>query len=188
MSREFSERRQEVVTSQRFEIVLSSEKDCAMLETWLSTLIGTEAAEQCVFAMRSTVQKDFTNHCKDATQELGKALAERFGGEESFFDVVPGASFSDVRSYAPLDKTRYRGDYHSVGLLELVSQHKESFCLIVDLTFYTVSPDVKKNGVLVASTPGGHGEALKMLENEYGGSWKVEFKFNPQKNNFEFEG
>ncbi len=172
---------------QRLEISVTSEKDLHRLTEWLTPLVGEEGAEQCVFALRSMVQEDYTNHCKDATQKFGQRLAEHFGGEESFFDLVPAATFSDVRSYDSLSKVGYRGDYHSVAMIELKPSQKQSASIFVDLTYYTVSNDAKKDGALILYAPGNAQQGLSVLENHYGGKWKIDFRLNVQTSTFTFQ-
>ena len=172
-------------TAEQLEISVTSEKDLDRLRDWLETIIGSEGAEQCVFVLKTMIDEDFRNHCKDATQEFGKRLATRFGEEESFFDLVPDAEFSDVRSYEPLSKVGYRGDYHSVAMLEL-SQEEKRVAVLVDLTYSNVASGIEDGTALVLYVPGSADDAMTTLQKKYGGVWKVDLKLNTTTGTFVF--
>jgi hypothetical protein len=171
----------------QYEVSLDSKKDLENLENQLKSLIGTEEAEQCVFALRSMAEDDFTNHCNDATKEFGRRLATKFGGEESFFELAPDANFSEIRSNQSLDETGYQGDYHSVGLLEFKLKNKSAASLIFDLTYGNVSNKSSNNSALVLYSPTAEKQAIDMLKNRYGGLWKKEFRFDQETGKFIFQ-
>lgn len=169
------------------EISLNSEKKVKDLENWLIPILGAEGASQCVFAINSLAEKDFVNRCDKATQEFGKELAEHFGEEDSFFDLVPHAEFSDVRSYLPPEKINTSPmKYHSLGLLEINQPGKQPMALSIDLTYGTVSNKSNQDSVLILCWPATGDSALDMLRKHYGGSWKKEFLLNKNTKKFIF--
>lgn len=186
MKFEFNGEKNEKIFQEEMEISLDSEKDLLKMENWLKKLVGDEEAEQCVFVLRSMIEIDFINQCSEATKEFGKRLAERFGEEESFFDLAPDAEFSDVRSSRHLSKTSYRGDYHSVGLLEFKPAEKLPFSLVFDLTYGNVVRRGNRKAVLAIYSQGSRTQALEKLRNHYGGLWEVELEFDKQSEKFVF--
>lgn len=166
------------------EISLSKEEDLKNLEDRLQPLLGDEAAEQCVLVLRSMADDDFGIRCHDATHEFGQRLAASFGEEESFFKLAPFANFSDVKSYSPLTKMAGPDKYHSVGMLELKPPERKAFSLAFDLNYRNVSGSPKKDAISFFYTPGTREQALKMLKNHYGGSWRVDYEFNPENGRF----
>jgi hypothetical protein len=177
---------EEEAVSKSLEISVGSEKDLGELMDWLKPIVGDEGAEQFVFALRTMIGEDYVNHCKDATQEFGKRLATRFGDEESFFDLVPSAEFSDVRSYAPLNKVGSRADYHSVAMIDLQKEHGP-MSVIIDLTYSTVSSDSEQSTALLLQSEGNDEEAMAALQEKYGGAWKVDFKLDTETGTFVFQ-
>ena len=169
---------------QQKEVSLSSEKDLGKLKKWVQLFLGEEAAEQCAFVLHSLADENFSNDCEQATQEFGRALATRFGGEESFFDLSPYAKFSDARSYKFLSNSGKALDHHSVGLLEFKPPRKSPFSLAFDLTYGDISGSPKKDAISVFHAPGTREQALKLLKNHYGGSWKVQYELNPENGHF----
>jgi len=186
MKLESFEQREVLPKVNKLEFSLGSEKGFKELEKLLNPLLGVEGAEQCAFILRSMAERDFTNHCEKATQEFGRELTRRFGEEESFFDLVPQANFSDVRNYSPLEKIGYRGGYHSVGLLEFNSGNNQTFSLIIDLTYGDVIPEKRSGLALALCCPGAGKQALEILKNHYGGSWRKDFEFNKKTGQFVF--
>jgi len=170
----------------KFEFFLNSEQGFKDLEKLLTPLLGEEGAEQCAFVLRSMAEKDFTNHCEKATQEFGRELNRRFGEEESFFELVPPVNFSDVRNSSPLEKIGYRGGYHSVGLLEFNPENKQAFSLALDLTYGDVAVEKRSGLALALYCPGTGKQALEMLKNHYGGSWRKELMLNKKTGQFVF--
>jgi hypothetical protein len=168
----------------RFEASLHSEKDLENLKNRLRPLLGEEASEQCAFVLRSLADENFQNDCEQATQEFGRRLTHRFGDEESFFDLAPRAKFSDARSYKFLSNSGKILDHHSVGLLEFNPPKGRPFSLAFDLTYGDVFGSLKKDPISVFCTPGTRERTLEVLKNHYGGSWKVEYEFDPRTGNF----
>lgn len=169
----------------RLEISIKSEADLQKLTDWLKPLMGDEAAEQCIFVLRTMIEEDYVNRCNDATREFGERLATRYGGEESLVDLVPDVEISDARSYSSLSKIGYRGDHHSVALMELKGEKPAS--VIVDLTYGSVASDAEQDTALVLYAPGGTAEAMEKLKETYGGSWQVELKLNSRTGKFVFQ-
>ncbi len=178
MKTEFFDQQREINLPRQIEIPLNSEDGLARLENWLKEIISEDEAEQCVFVLRSMVDMDFVNQCQEATGEFGKRLTEQFGEEESFFEISPSTNFSDVRSRYRLSKTNYRGDYHSVGLLEFNPKNKETFSLIFDLTYGNVAGEGKRKDIFVIYSPGKREQAAGVLKNKYGGSWETAMELN----------
>lgn len=168
------------------ETLLKSQEDFDKLENWLEPMIGKEPAEQCVFVLRSMAEMDFGNQCKEATKEFGARLLQQFGGEESFFELVPSANFYDAKSNKPLMNVGYRGDFHSVGVLEFKPENKEPFSLIFDLTYGTISSESKNEAIMAINCPGTKEKAVSALGQQYGGSWEIEFKLDKKTGNFVF--
>lgn len=178
MNLEFSQPKSELPSKKELEIPLESEENFIRLENWLQNIIGKEEAGQCVFVLRSMAEMDFINQCQKKTQEFGKRLSEQFGGEESFFDLVPSANFYDVRSY------RHKA-YHSVGLLEFNSPNKQPSFLIFDLAYGTVSGKGRRKDILVLYASGPKEQAMeKLKDHRFGGSWKIDLKFNKRTGQF----
>ena len=176
-----------MIKPKSIEISLNSKEKFKDLENWLNPMLGIEGASQCTFIINSLAKEDFVNHCDKATQTFGKELAEHFGGEESFFDIVPYAEFSDVRSYSQLEKINVSAmRHHSVGLLEINQPGKQPFSLSIDLNYGTVSNRSDQNSILVLYCPETGNSAMNMLKNRYGGSWKKEYIFNKDTNKFIF--
>ncbi|HBP01516.1 MAG: hypothetical protein UY41_C0028G0003 [Candidatus Moranbacteria bacterium GW2011_GWE1_49_15] len=170
---------------EEFEFSLGKQEDLEKLESWLGGKIGTEEAAQCVFVLRSMAAEDFVNHCNDATKEFGIKLSQKFGGEESFFDLVPDAAYSDAKSRTPLAKIGYRkGDFHSVGLLEMNLPDERNFTLAFDLTYGDISGKGERDSALVLYSPGGEKRALEGLSGHYGGSWETDFEFDRETGRF----
>jgi len=187
MSLEFPQQEREKSFQNKIEITLDSEEKFLELEKWLKAFIDQEAAEQCVFVLRSMSRERRPNQCQAATQGFGEKLNERFGDEESFFDLVPDAEFSDVRSHRPLDKVGYYGDFHSVGMLEFsFSNKEENFSLIFDLTYGTISGKGSRKSMLIMHSAGDRKKSLKELKDIYGGDWKVDYELNKKTNSFTF--
>ena len=176
----------EIKSPEKIEFSLNSDEELKKIEDWLCPLMGDESAEQCVFVLRSMTGDDYRNHCKDATQEFGRRLLERFGNEESFFDLTPSAKYSDVRSHSPLTQIGYSGDYHSVGMLEIKKGENDSSFLIFDLTYGVISGRKNQDDILVMNFEGKKDEAIKALNDHYGGSWNVEFTLAPENSKFVF--
>ncbi|OGF20534.1 hypothetical protein A2316_02440 [Candidatus Falkowbacteria bacterium RIFOXYB2_FULL_38_15] len=168
------------------EISLTSEKNLETLKRQISPLLGEEATEQCVFVLNSMAADDYRNHCKDATQEFGRKLAENFGGEESFFDLAPPCRYSDTRSNSSLNKVNYSGKYHSVGLIEFKVPDKKPFSIIFDLTYGVVSGNKNQDKILVIQTPESGEKVMEVLKEHYGGKWSRSFFFNKENGNFVF--
>ncbi|MDH4330270.1 MAG: hypothetical protein OEV93_01840 [Candidatus Moranbacteria bacterium] len=189
MSMEIPEaiREKENILQGRLEISLESEGDFEKLEEWLREIIDTEEAEQCVFVLRSMQGMDFRNQCQDATQKFGTQLNTQFGGEESFFDLVPSAKFSDVRTHSPMDKTGSRDNHHSVALLEMNPDNKEAASLVFDLTYGHASGRGKRNAISVFSLKGDAKQIMEALKDHYGGSWKVNFELNRKTGEYRFK-
>lgn len=187
---EHSEQKNILLPFQQLEVSLVSKKDLEKLESWLQPLIGEEAAGQCTFVLQSMADENYRSHCKNATQEFGRRLAERFGDEESFFELAPHAKFSDVKSFSSLDKIGFQKrnpkDYHSVGLLEFDMPKGQSFSLAFDLTYGAVAGKKDQDEISVLYSPGTGKPALEMLLNHYGGSWKRELEFNKKNGKFVF--
>jgi len=166
------------------EVSLTSEEDLKSLENQLNPLLGKDAAEQCVLVLRSMADDDFAIRCHDATHEFGHRLAANFGEEESFFDLAPFAKFSDAKAYRFLSKFGNHENHHSVGLLEFNPPKKPPFSLAFDLAYGNVGGSSKKDAISVFHTPGNRHQALQMLKEHYGGSWKVDYEFHPETGRF----
>jgi hypothetical protein len=169
---------------EQMEISLSSPEDLAKLENHLLPLLGDDAAEQCVFVLRSMADDITANRCHDATKEFGRGLATSFGDEESFFDLAPDAKFSDTQSQQFLSNSGKALKHHSVGLLEFNPPQGQPFALAFDLTYGEVFGSERKNAISFFHSPGTREQAMQMLKNHYGGSWGVEYEFNPQNGRF----
>jgi len=187
MEFEYSEPKKEIPTQEKIEFSFDSEESFVRLEQWLKKFLDNEGAEQLVFVLQSMAEESFLNQCQDATQELGKRLAEQFGGEESFFDLVPGAKYSDARASGSLEKIGRHGlDYHSVGLLEMRSNDGKSFAIILDLTFGAVSGKGSRKSVLAMHSLGNREKSLDTLKNNYGGKWEVDYEYDKKTGKFVF--
>lgn len=188
MGMEFPEQKSEIFTTKHLEISLKSENDFKKLTDWLTVLINdNESAEQCVFALHSMIESVECNQCDDASKEFGRKLNERFGGEESFFDLAPSASFSIVRSYDPLDKVNYiKAYYHSVGLIEFILKNKEKCSLIFDLTYGKIAGYGRRDEIRVIYSKGTRVDALGSLKKQYGGMWEAEMELDKKSGNFKF--
>jgi hypothetical protein len=187
MNFETSLQNKELPKIETFETSLSSEKDFEKLESQLQTFLGSEEAAQYVFVLKTITEENYANHCNNATQEFGKGLAKQFGGEESFFELSPESKFSDVRSYTPLNKMGYQGEFHSIGLLEFKNTEQKNSSLIIDLTYGTVSKNVKQEAILVKYISTTGEEVMNILHNHYGGSWKKDLDFNKESGKFVFK-
>ncbi len=186
MSGEQKEGRFEIA-EKKLEINISSEKDLAQVEQLLSPIFGTEAAAQCAFVLSTFATEDYANRCNEATQEFARRLARRYGDEESFFDTAPTTTFIDARTYETLREQGYRGNHHSVALLESKSKNNPPITVIFDLTYYTVAPDAKKESALVLPINGQVAQALQKLKQHYGATWQAEWIFDPKKKTFNFQ-
>lgn len=169
---------------EQVEISLASEKDLKNLESRLQPLLGKDAAEQCVFVLRSMADENFVNRCQDASKEFGRGLAANFGEEESFFELAPFAKFSVARSSNFVTKGGKSLKNHDVAILELESPQRQPFSLIFDLTYGDVVGSVKKDPISVFYSFRKNKEVMQMLGNHYGGSWKKELEFNPKTGHF----
>jgi len=186
MSIEIPSQEKEVLKYDKKELYLDSEKDLGDFSVWLGKFLDQESTEQCIFVLRSMAEEDFVNQCDEMTKEFGKRLNERFGEEESFFDLVPSASFSDLRSTSRLHKTRYTGDYHDVGLIVIDKEKEKSISLVFDLTYGNVVREGSRKNVLVIGVQGDRKAALNVLNNHYGGKWEVNLEFDKNKGDFTF--
>ena len=182
MSREISgnEKEKEFI-HQKIEVNLESEDDLDELKELLLPILGEDGSEQCIFVLKSTASEDYVNQCNKATQGFGKKLNTRFGEEESFFEIMPESEYYDVRSEGPFKD--YKGDFHSVGLLEFDSEEKEKQSLIFDLTYDDLRIG-KEGAVLIVSSTGSKETMLNYLDSRYGGIWKVSFTFDKEKETF----
>ena len=86
--------------------------------------------------------------------------------------------------FQPLSKINYRGDYHSVGLLEFSSTDKQPFSVIFDLTYGNVSGKDKRNTIQAFYFSGDREQAAEILKNHYGGSWTVDYELDKKTGNF----
>jgi hypothetical protein len=172
---------------QRLVLDCRSPRDQKELVRALQSVLGEEGAEQLSFLLNKLSRENFTNQCNKATQALGKSLAENYGGEESFFELIPAANFYDLKSDAPLEKTSYRGDFHSVGVITVPQKEKAPVSIVVDLTYFVVNNEgQKKDPALVMTVSGDLPQACDRLAQEYGGVWKKDYTFNKEKGTFVF--
>ncbi len=169
---------------------ISNPKDRETMRQHLLPILGEEAAEQFIFALQSfsVDGNDYTNQCHKATRALGESLIERTGGEESFFDLAPHASYNDVQSEkGTLGKVGYRGDFHSVGRIGVIdptSGNEQS--ILVDATFSAISSNTKP--MLYITVNGGIDTSLQALKETYGGKWHIESTLNPTTGTFRWSG
>lgn len=186
MKSELFNPQKEVNLPKKIETPLNSEEGLAKLENWLKNILSPDEAEQCIFVLRSMADMILVNQCQKATKEFGTRLAEKFGDEESFFEISPSTTFSDIRSLGHLSKVHYRGDYHSVSLLEFHPIDKKEFSIIFDLSYGKIAGEGRTENIQAIYLPGDRAASLKVLKDNYGGSWEASYEFDKNKGCFVF--
>ncbi|HHD92261.1 MAG TPA: hypothetical protein ENL06_01375, partial [Candidatus Portnoybacteria bacterium] len=65
----------------------------------LKKIINKEATDQLIFVLSVMKQDSWRNQCDKAVKTLGMNLTEHWGGEESFFDLMPeNVNFVEARA------------------------------------------------------------------------------------------
>lgn len=176
---------------------LQKEESKRQLHEKLTPFFGEEGADQFVFVLEALAvdddRNDFINHCSEAVKQLGRLLAERFGGDDgedtSFFDLVPGSSYVELKGKHLMEKFGYRGDYHSIGAIELPPSLNapKGISVAVDFTYSTVHT-MARTPRIVFLIPGDLQALEQGITGHYGGSWKVEFRFKPKTGTYQYIG
>lgn len=173
------------IINEVIDIPLEKENAFEILKKSLVKTFGEEGTDQLIFVLKTEVEKDFVNQCNKATQELGADLLKNFGEEESFFELVPNSKYYDARSEEPLTKLSYRGDFHSVGLIEVDLGEKGRMSLAIDLNFSDLGVS-RENVIRILSSSGNKEDMLNFLKKEYGGKWKLNYYLDKEKGNYIF--
>lgn len=160
---------------ERIEVNPEKEKDYQKLEEHLHKIMDAEAAEQFLFVLHRMATYDFINQCKEATRQFGHSLMTRYGGEESFFDLMPEGKYADVRCNTSMEKFSYPGKFHSIGMLHYRNRNQYPHTLFIDLTFGRVAGRQNQEQILVVHVPLPADRAIQELEKVYGGQWHAEY-------------
>lgn len=166
---------------ERFETCFESEKEFDDFKKIIEPVIGEEGSEKIIFSLKSVMAEDFTNQCNKATQEFGSRLNAKNDENESFFEIDQDANYYDARC----DQIPgYKGDFHSVGLIEIKNENNEKKSLIFDLTYSDLGKG-RRGAILFLLSQGNTAEALEILKKNYKSStWKINFKLDKKKNTF----
>ncbi|GEM_PF-2461926 len=158
----------------------------------LENFMDKEAAEQLIFILKMMATEDYVNQCRLATKALAEKMNERFGGEESFFDLMPPKTrLFDLRSNEGLSKINYQSPSgHSVAGLDFfdnrsASKNKKRF-IIIDPVYGVVNRKVDRDNILLLAGFGNIEEAKKALSEVYGGRWQEAYFFDRKNNKFIF--
>ncbi len=167
------------------EFSLREENDLKRATEWLSEIVDKEAAQQFVFVLTAMREKSWANHCDKAVKSLGFDLAEHWGGEESFFDLVgENVSFKELRSSDVLKNKFKRDNYHSIAMLEFSQNNEESIYLIVDFVYGHIAGEGRRNNVLFLRYQCQKEKILDRVGEYYGGKWKIVNILNKENKTF----
>ncbi len=185
---EFSEVEKEKKIKPELEFSRKSEDGLNDLSKWLSNVINNkEAVEQLVFVLLSLREESFVNQCDEAVKKFGIALAEHWGGEESFFDLLSQeVAFMEIRSTDPLSNKFKRDNYHSIALLEFPSVSGRKFCLAFDLVYGHIAGEGRRESALSLYCNGNAKKALEKIKEYYGGRWKIINTLDKERKTFLF--
>lgn len=146
----------------------------------IEKLLGKEVAQN-LFSIIADITKnfDFTNHCHEATKELGRKLSQ-------IISSIPNASFYEWQGQPPF-KFNYRGQHHSVGVISIGANKKNKTLtqITIDMTYNTVDR-ASKDPTWISTSTTDKNEEKNILQEKYGGSWNAVYKLNPEKGNFQY--
>lgn len=155
----------------------------------LKKIINKEATDQLIFVLSVMKQDSWRNQCDKAVKTLGMNLTEHWGGEESFFDLMPeNVNFVEARAIWTKGKLKNKfkdSKHHSIAVLEFPKK-KENYYLIIDLVHGHISIRDEEENILLLCYKGNKEAVFNKLNEYFGGKWEIATILNKEKKNFKY--